>query len=95
MCLDDGAAESMIDVAEANPDEEGYKEMIARQIGARPEEKAFEPAYTPWYLGQLEQWMDAENFFRAPDPSKPNTPYLIFMGCCMAAVASAAIIMGR
>ena len=88
------ATERILEVAQANPDAEGYKEMIAKQMVAHPEEETFEPAYTPWYLGQLESWQDAENFFQSPQTSSPNTPYLIFMGACFGAVVLAALILG-
>ena len=90
----EGAAETVLEVAQANPDNEGYKEMIAKQMLAHPEEESFEPAYAPWFFGQLERWEDVEDFYTVEKTSSPNMPYFIMMGVSLGAVVITALILG-
>ena len=91
----EGIDESFLEVEKSNPDNTRYQEMIIKQMNAHTEEDAYEPAFTPWNLGQVEGWKDIEAIVTAPEKSSPLKGIGIFILCVLGAVAIAAIVLAR
>lgn len=91
----EGVDDSFLEVAKSDPDNARYKEMLVKEMGAHGEEDSYEPAFTPWHLGQLEGWKDIEVIVTAPEKAHPLKGVAIYMLCVLAAIGVIALVLAR